>query len=888
VPGLLTAVGELVAPVVEAGPDTPWPLIAREPALDRLENALVGTAPIGVAIVHGAAGTGKSRLVSELVGRLRLGGRVVDAINTSAALGVVPGGALSPLLGAMPLTTAAPDATELFRMFQRAVTRRSPERPLILVVDTIDHLDPTSQQLIAQLVTTRAAQLVATLGEGEALPDPIAQLWHPDTFLRVELDPLTSSEVDELLTASLRGPVSHHTSIRLHLACQGNPRNLRDLVLAATHAGSLEYLNGTWQLTGPVPSGPAVHELLRNRIRHLNTLSRDTLDRVGLCEPLPLRELTAPGAQHAAAELEQLGLITSSTAGGRISLAMANPQYRIAVRESISPLRARILLLEQAETLSRAMTPDSDMLRLLRWLMTAGEPIDPGQAETVGALAYGAGDFATTVALVDAVPESERTARAQAVKAQALRRLGRTSEAAQVLEAALRTRTDDDEVTGELVSLLALTRSDLVSGISSGLDTLDERSADLPPLVPAILAARWYLLYYAEQVDEALQVLEDLRPTGSDPAERARFDLSIALPLVSAGRTVEAVAAARRAVEFTSTSPDHSTLIDARSTHLVLAVTLFQAGELVPARSAALTTLTLATEVDDEITARYATFLLGRIDLTLGRLSSAQRWFRDVASVSLTRGPIAFRRPAVAGLTLALLEQGDLEGARAAFAELEASTGDRDFLITHVRAWMSAAQGPTDRALEQLVVRARQAEAGGHLYIAASTLFVAVRLGMADKVSAALAALAARTDSVLITLMSDTAGAHHRQDVVALVRAADSWQALHIPVHAAETLATAAKVAQGKGLHREATALHTRAQECAGAADKAATPLLQFGGTIDPLTAREREIAALAAHGLPSTKIAEQLTLSVRTVNNHLQSVYVKLGVRSRHDLPRP
>ena len=54
---------------------------------------------------------------------------------------------------------------------------------------------------------------------------------------------------------------------------------------------------------------------------------------------------------------------------------------------------------------------------------------------------------------------------------------------------------------------------------------------------------------------------------------------------------------------------------------------------------------------------------------------------------------------------------------------------------------------------------------------------------------------------------------------------------------------------------------------------------------VDPLTVREREIARLAARGDPSQQIADRLFLSVRTVNNHLQSAYAKLGVSGRKHL---
>jgi len=41
----------------------------------------------------------------------------------------------------------------------------------------------------------------------------------------------------------------------------------------------------------------------------------------------------------------------------------------------------------------------------------------------------------------------------------------------------------------------------------------------------------------------------------------------------------------------------------------------------------------------------------------------------------------------------------------------------------------------------------------------------------------------------------------------------------------------------------------------------------------------------LAAAGIASKDIAERLYLSVRTVNNHLQHAYTKLGVSGRTDL---
>jgi DNA-binding CsgD family transcriptional regulator len=51
------------------------------------------------------------------------------------------------------------------------------------------------------------------------------------------------------------------------------------------------------------------------------------------------------------------------------------------------------------------------------------------------------------------------------------------------------------------------------------------------------------------------------------------------------------------------------------------------------------------------------------------------------------------------------------------------------------------------------------------------------------------------------------------------------------------------------------------------------------------LTRREREVATLAGAGVSSKQIAERLFLSVRTVDNHLQRAYTKLGLTSREEL---
>ena len=53
----------------------------------------------------------------------------------------------------------------------------------------------------------------------------------------------------------------------------------------------------------------------------------------------------------------------------------------------------------------------------------------------------------------------------------------------------------------------------------------------------------------------------------------------------------------------------------------------------------------------------------------------------------------------------------------------------------------------------------------------------------------------------------------------------------------------------------------------------------------DELTPREREIARLVARGGSNAAIAEQLGLSRRTVEVHLQRIHGKLGIHRRSEL---
>jgi DNA-binding NarL/FixJ family response regulator len=102
---------------------------------------------------------------------------------------------------------------------------------------------------------------------------------------------------------------------------------------------------------------------------------------------------------------------------------------------------------------------------------------------------------------------------------------------------------------------------------------------------------------------------------------------------------------------------------------------------------------------------------------------------------------------------------------------------------------------------------------------------------------------------------------------------------------AAEAAASAAVVLRRSGQLRPAASAELRAAELARRCQGAITPALRAVETQALLSSREIEVAALAAAGMANREIAARLSVSVRTVENHLQRVYDKLGVARRADL---
>ena len=188
-----------------------------------------------------------------------------------------------------------------------------------------------------------------------------------------------------------------------------------------------------------------------------------------------------------------------------------------------------------------------------------------------------------------------------------------------------------------------------------------------------------------------------------------------------------------------------------------------------------------------------------------------------------------------------------------------------------VTPWLRAAHGDIAGALESVTAP----EGGeGEAY----ALYDAVRLGAPHLVADRLAQLPGEKAEPL----ARHADALVRRDGPALDRAAELLERRGLLLFAAEAHAQAVPVHRDP---RAARRSRSRAMSLARRCQGARTPALS-GLVLGELTARQRQIVTLAAAGLSNRQIADRLTLSIRTVGNHLYSAYTRLGADDRDALP--
>jgi DNA-binding CsgD family transcriptional regulator len=394
------------------------------------------------------------------------------------------------------------------------------------------------------------------------------------------------------------------------------------------------------------------------------------------------------------------------------------------------------------------------------------------------------------------------------------------------------------------------------------------------------------LLTYSGRPVDALDVLEPVR-TSTTPRGRALVALAEVPALVGVGRCESAADLAARAFAEHSQLPDQIAIPGPGVHLLTRSYALTECGRLAEAAELAAIAYdaTPASAPPDAL--MWLAHQRGRIALVSGRIETARRWLREARARCEQRQSVGPRRLVLSALATAEACAGDASAAGDAVAELD-QLPPFGFVEPEQelgRGWTQAVSGDLPGAREVLLRAAERAARAGYRTCEAWLLHDVARLGDPASVAHRLEVLAGQCEGALVPAWAAHAAAAAGSRPEELVDVASRFESVGAMLLAAEAASEAAQAFQRRGDRRSATALEVRAAGLLSACEGARTPALLTPVMVVPLTARERDIAALASQGLSSPQIAERLYLSVRTVNNHLQSVYSKLGVSGRREL---
>ena len=194
-----------------------WPLTGRSKEQRLVEAAIFDSASAGI-VICGAAGVGKSRITRGALDSVASAGHEVRWILGTSSARSIPLGALSAW--AVP---AVEDNLELVRGVIASLTSSAAGRTVVLGVDDVALLDDLSTFVVHQIIQRRAAKVVLTIREGEPVPVATRELWHGEQFDRLDLKPLSKTQVGVLVSATLGGPLDPQAAERLWTLTRGNP-----------------------------------------------------------------------------------------------------------------------------------------------------------------------------------------------------------------------------------------------------------------------------------------------------------------------------------------------------------------------------------------------------------------------------------------------------------------------------------------------------------------------------------------------------------------------------------------------------------------------------------------------------------------------------------------
>ncbi|ASW53700.1 helix-turn-helix transcriptional regulator [Plantactinospora sp. KBS50] len=829
-----------------------------------------------VVLVVGAAGVGKTRLLDAVAAALP----AVRAWGTRG-LSHVPLAALSHLV--------EPATTSLARMVAQVL--RAVPAAAVLAVDDLDGCDEVSLAVAVRVARDGGRTLVGTVRTVDGrVPPAVAELAASPNTVVLPVAPFDRRATEELVDLLLGGPVDAGVVDEVWRRTSGNALFITQLLDGARRCGAVRRSAAGWHAVGPLPVPTGLRSLLPARLSGLPVEAVEAARFLAATGRATDGEVEQAGHLAGAEQLVAHGIAVWTAE----TVRFVHPLFAEVLWDGLSPGRRRAVLREHL-AVTRRLAPHDDV-RCTVLSLDAGEAVAPGRLLDAARVAAAGGATEVAVRLaracLDRVPDGraahpEVAAGAALVLAVTLWETGRTGEAVTVLRDALAATPP-----GPDAALLAVTLHKVILwgryDLPAAREVLRQQSARYgagAPVGVLFAVAEADALAYAGLPDEALAIAAVIGDGAGLPLPvRTMLATSRSNALAHVGRTGEAVAVVE---ELLGQIADAGPEADAGTRDKLLVYAshaLREHGRLADAARTAERAHDGALADGVVFERAWAALCVAAARLQSGHLDEAALWARRSLVTATAAGMTDCTRVCLSVLTVAYGSRG-LPADPAWVAHLQSPEAGLGFLrhtVPIALGWAARAAG--QHAVARDLLRQGQDTAARERAVAAESWILHERLRMHDGagVRARLAALAVRSPigSARLTL----AGGLERADPGILLEAAAAFEAVGSALYAAEAAAAASRCASG----RAAAAARRRADELAHEVGDPATPLLAGSpASTDPLTARERLVAELAAAGANNAEIARRLVLSVRTVENHLSRAYAKLGITSRSDLAR-
>ncbi len=844
----------------------------------------------GAILLTGPTGIGKSRLgegiMTELGGRGWRGVGISGTESTSR----IPYGSLTEILpetldGLHRLDAGTADLTVL-RDLETAL--RLDEAPVALAVEDVALLDQRSCDLLVHLAANRRLFVIASQGPDRGLPEALRRLT-PASVVELAVEPLDLAATADLAAALLDGTPGPGLVRNLHARTGGVPLFVRDLIEEARAAGAVELQGDLYQLVGDLALSPSLGRQIVFRLGVLSEAERDVLELLAIGGEIGVDDLAKLAGPELLEALERRGLIRTWESRRRLRASLGHPLQSDAIRADLTPLVDRRRHRELAALVERhgLRRADDRVLHALA-CSEAGLALDSDDlvAAVYTALKHDRVSDAArlaTVAFKTDPNESTRTAMAEAMI-----REGRFVEADELLAGPL---PDEADEWSRLRRVIRRSSNqlwgfrDAAEAVRLDVELLDGLTD--PEAVQRVEAHLAWIAYCDGRSPAAVTATEAMVAV-THPEVRFAMAVARAPALVLCGQVDDAVGLAQRGWDE---GWGADTEYGSHGQHLIaLGYGKLYAGDLEAARFVAGQAIAACRESSEITPLLFFLDLAAWTELLAGELGSALSYFEETLHVGAELAIASSARSALAGVTLCLAQLGRADDTAAAWHRLHdvpPAPGPRDGLdVDWAEGWMTAATGDPADGADRLRGVARRAADQGLVALELLVRFDLARLGYAtdDDAAAALDA-AARCQGRLLPFLASATAACVRNDAAALDAAASTAIDMGLQVWTAELAGRASDGWAAAGDQRAATASERVVERIRGQVDDVATPAMARTRAVEPLTRREREIASLAVTGASNSDIAEQLHVSIRTVETHLHKIYRKLGINRRSEL---